>query len=114
MLYNGYEMQRNLLAGASALANMSAEWLNNPINPFYYSGLAPIFASGLEVFAHASAPRGKPEFGLAETVVDGKNVAVHEEIVLRKPFGQRRQGFAEASDRRADVRPLCDAAAGHR
>ncbi|MGE0775765.1 MAG: polyhydroxyalkanoate depolymerase [Sphingomonadaceae bacterium] len=88
MLYNGYEMQRNLLAGASALANMSAEWLNNPINPFYYSGLAPIFASGLEVFAHASAPRGKPEFGLAETVVDGKNVAVHEEIVLRKPFGQ--------------------------
>ena len=88
MLYNGYEMQRTLLAGASALANMSAEWLQNPINPFSYNSFAPVFASGLEVFAHASAPRGKPDFGLTETVVGGKRVAVHEEILLRKPFGQ--------------------------
>src|SRR6202000_2059858 len=36
----------------------------------------------------ASAPRGKPEFGLAHTVVAGDEVAVHEEIVLRRPFGQ--------------------------
>ena len=88
MLYDGYEMQRNLLAGASALANMSAEWLQNPINPFSYNSFAPVLASGLEVFAHASAPRGKPDFGLTETVVDGKKVAVREQIVLRKPFGQ--------------------------
>ena len=88
MLYDGYEMQRNLLAGASAFANMSAEWLQNPINPFSYNSFAPVFASGLEVFAHASAPRGKPDFGLDETVVDGKRVAVHEQVVLRKPFGQ--------------------------
>ena len=88
MLYDGYEMQRNLLAGASALANMSAEWLQNPINPFSYNSFAPVLASGLEVFAHASAPRGKPDFGLSETVVDGKKVAVREQIVLRKPFGQ--------------------------
>jgi poly(3-hydroxybutyrate) depolymerase len=88
MLYNGYEMQRSLLAGASALANMSAEWLQNPINPFSYNSFAPVFASGLEVFAHASAPRGKPDFGLTETVMAGKKVAVREEIVLRKPFGQ--------------------------
>lgn len=88
MLYNGYEMQRSLLAGASAIANIGAEWLQNPINPFSYGGLAPIVASGLEVFAHAAAPRGKPVFGFTETLVDGKPVAVHEEIVLRKPFGQ--------------------------
>ena len=45
-------------------------------------------ASALEVFAHASAPRGKPAFGLDTTVVDGKEVAVREEIVLQLPFGQ--------------------------
>jgi len=95
MLYNGYEMQRTLLAGASALANMSAEWLQNPINPFSYNGLSPIVASGLEVFAHASAPRGKPVFRLTETVVDGKTVAVREEIVLRKPFGQLKRFVRE-------------------
>jgi len=95
MLYDSYEMQRSLLAGASAFANIGAEWLNNPINPMSYSGLAPIMASGLEVFAHASAPRGKPPFGFTETVVDGKKVAVHEEIVLRKPFGQLKRFVRE-------------------
>ena len=88
MLYNAYELQRSMLAGASALANFSAGLLNNPANPFAYFGGGPILASALEVFAHAAAPRGKPEFGLDFTEIDGKPVAVHEEIVLRKPFGQ--------------------------
>lgn len=88
MLYDAYEIQRSLLAGASALANFSAGLLNNPANPFAYFGGGPVMASALEVFAHASAPRGKPEFGLDQTVVDGQAVDVHEEIVLRKPFGQ--------------------------
>ena len=88
MLYDAYEMQRSMLAGASTLANIGAGWLNNPANPFAYSQMGPIVASALDVFAHASAPRGKPEFGIESTKVDGKNVAVHEEVVLRKPFGQ--------------------------
>ncbi len=88
MLYDAYEMQRNWLAGASTLANIGAEILSNPRNPFAYFGGGEVLSSALEVFAHASAPRGKPEFGLAETMVNGESVAVHEEIVLRKPFGQ--------------------------
>src|SRR4051812_32386006 len=88
MLYDAYEIQRSLLAGASAWANFSAGLLNNPSNPFAYFGGGPVVASALEVFAHASAPRGKPDFGLDFTLVDGKQVEVHEEIVLRKPFGQ--------------------------
>lgn len=96
MLYNAYEIQRSLLAGASAMANFSAGLLNNPANPFAYFGGGPVLGSALEVFAHASAPRGKPEFGLDHTTVDGKLVDVHEEVVLRKPFGQikhfRREG----------------------
>ncbi|WP_394652222.1 polyhydroxyalkanoate depolymerase [uncultured Sphingomonas sp.] len=95
MLYNAYEMQRSMLAGASALANFSAGWLNNPVNPFSYFGGGPVLSSALEVFAHASAPRGKPAFGLAKTVVDGREVAVHEEIVLRKPFGQLKRFVRE-------------------
>jgi len=88
MLYNAYEMQKNWLAGASTLANIGVEMLGNPRNPFAYFGGGEVLRSGLEVFAHASAPRGKPEFGLTHTVVDGAEVAVHEEIVLRQPFGQ--------------------------
>ena len=50
--------------------------------------MGPLVAASLEVFAHASAPRGKPEFGIDQTKVGRKTVAVDEDIVLRKPFGQ--------------------------
>ena len=88
MLYDAYEMQRSLLAGASTLANLGADWLNNPANPLHYSQMGPIMASALDVFAHASAARGKPQFGLTQAVVEGEEVEVVEEVVLRKPFGQ--------------------------
>ena len=55
MLYDAYEMQRSLLAGASTLANIGAGWLQNPANPFAYSQAGPIVASALDVFAHAAA-----------------------------------------------------------
>jgi poly(3-hydroxybutyrate) depolymerase len=99
MLYDAYEVQRSLLAGASKLAGLGAGWLNNPANPFGYSAMGPLVAASLEVFAHAAAPHGKPEFGIEKVRVRGKTVPVHEEILLRKPFGQlkhfRREGHEE-------------------
>jgi poly(3-hydroxybutyrate) depolymerase len=88
MLYDAYEVQRSFLAGASKLAGLGAGWLSNPANPWGYSSMGPLVAASLEVFAHAAAPRGKPEFGITETKVGRKTVAVDEDIVLRKPFGQ--------------------------
>ena len=97
MLYDAYEFQRSLLAGASAFANMGAEWMQNPVNPMSYTKMGPVVASGLDVFAHASAPRGKPHFDFETTMVGDKIVPVTEEIVARKPFGQlrhfRREGI---------------------
>src|SRR3954451_308360 len=87
MLYDAYEMQRSLLAGASRLAGMGAGWLNNPSNPWGYSSIGPMVAASLEVFAHASAPRGKPEFGIHTTRVGRKEVEVEEQMLIRKPFG---------------------------
>ena len=88
MLYDAYEVQRSFLAGASKLAGLGAGWLNNPANPWGYSSMGPLVSASLEVFAHAAAPRGKPEFGIIETRIGRKTVAVDEDIVLRKPFGQ--------------------------
>jgi len=109
MLYDAWEMQRSLLAGVSTWANIGAGWLQNPANPFAYSGMGPIVSSALDVFAHASAPRGKPAFGLATTTVDGKSVAIREEIALHKPFGDlkrfRREGI-EGSPRLLIVAPM--------
>src|SRR5690348_8740954 len=88
MLYDAYEVQRSLLAGASKLAGMGAGWLNNPSNPPGYSAMSPMVAASLVVFAHAAAPRGKPEFGIESVKVGRKQVRVDEQILLRKPFGQ--------------------------
>ena len=95
MLYDAYEMQRSMMTGASAMAGAGAAWWQNPANPFSYMGGGQIVGSALEVFAHALAPRGKPDFGLATTTVDGRDVAVREEIVVRKPFGQLKRFVRE-------------------
>jgi poly(3-hydroxybutyrate) depolymerase len=113
MLYNAYEFQRSLLAGASALANVGAELLTNPANPLAYFGGGPVMASALDVFAHASAPRGKPEFGLDHTEINGKSVSVIERIEARKTFGQLKHFIREGE--RADDPKLLIAApmSGH-
>ena len=96
MLYEMHEWQRSMMAGAGAMASWGAEMLGNPANPFAYLGGGAVTASALEVFAHAAAPRGKPAFGLDRTTIDGREVAVSEEIVLSMPFGRlkrfRREG----------------------
>jgi poly(3-hydroxybutyrate) depolymerase len=95
MLYSAYEMQRSWLAGASAWATMGAEMLDNPANPFAYLGGGSVLGSALEVFAHASAPRGKPAFGLDHTLIAGKRVTVTEDIVMQMPFGQLKRFVRE-------------------
>ena len=88
MIYHSYELHRSMMAGASAFASLGANWLAHPSNPLAYIGMSPVIASALDVFAHASAPRGKPEFGIHSVKVDDADVAVHEEITFRLPFGQ--------------------------
>lgn len=87
MLYNAYELQRAMLSSAAAWASVGAELLSNPVLPFGYSGLGPVMASALDVFAHAASPRGKPSFDIETTAVGDKIYPVTESIVLHKPFG---------------------------
>jgi poly(3-hydroxybutyrate) depolymerase len=95
LLYDAYEVQRSFLAGASKLAGLGAGWLNNPTNPWGYNSMGPLVAASLEVFAHAAATRGKPEFGIEQVRIRGKDVPVVEEILLRKPFGQLKRFYRE-------------------
>ncbi|HEX5259519.1 MAG TPA: polyhydroxyalkanoate depolymerase [Sphingomicrobium sp.] len=99
MLYDAYEVQRSFLAGASKLAGLGAGWLNNPANPFGYSAMGPLVAASLEVFAHAAAPRGKPEFGIHEVKVGRRQVRVDEQVLLRKPFGQLKHFARDGIDK---------------
>ncbi len=110
MLYNAYEMQRTLLAGASNWAAISAKVLNNPALPMGYFGMGPIVASALEVFAHLYEERGKPEFGIDAVEIDGKRRTVSEKVVLEKPFGNlrhfRRAGLPANAPKLLIVAPM--------
>ena len=87
MLYTAYELQRSWLNAASTWASVGAELLNNPALPIGYTGLGPVLASALEVFAHASATYGKPAFDIETVEVDGRTWPVTEAIVMHRPFG---------------------------
>jgi len=110
VLYNAYELQRTMMGGAAAWASIGAEILSNPALPVGYFGLGPVMASALDVFAHAAAPRGKPQFDIETVTVDGNTHMVTEAIVLHKPFGNllrfSHNGLPEDAPRLLIVAPM--------
>ncbi|MXO65822.1 polyhydroxyalkanoate depolymerase [Altericroceibacterium endophyticum] len=110
MLYQAYEFNRSLLSSASNWASIGAELLNNPALPMGYFGMGPMVASALQVFAHIYEDRGKPVFGIDSVEVEGKEYAVHEDVVFEKPFGSlrhfRREGLPKDAPRLLIVAPM--------
>jgi poly(3-hydroxybutyrate) depolymerase len=91
MLYKAYEIQRSFLNAGSALAALAADWLGDPRYPLAGTPASQAMASALDVFAHASAPRGKPAFGIKSVQVDGRPHAVTETVELHRTFGDLRK-----------------------
>ena len=110
LLYHAYELQRAWLSSASTMASIGAGLLTNPANPWGYSGLGAMAASALDVFAHATAPYGKPAFGIERVEVADKLYPVEESTVLNKPFGDlkrfRHDGLAKDAPRLLIVAPM--------
>ena len=82
MLYHAYELQRSWMNSVSSLAAISASVMSNSANPFAKMGMMPIAANALDVLAHATAPYGKPAFGITEIDVDGALYPVIEATVI--------------------------------
>lgn len=110
LLYTAYEMQRSLFNAASTWASLGAEMLTNPALPFGYTGMGPVMASALEVFAHASANYGKPSFDIESVKVGGTDYPVTEAIVQHRPFGNllrfTHPGLPENAPRLLIVAPM--------
>jgi poly(3-hydroxybutyrate) depolymerase len=87
MLYKAFEIQRSLLNAGSAMASMASELLTDPRYPLADTAVNQALASALDVFAHASAPRGKPAFGIKTVKVDGAVHTVSENTEIHRPFG---------------------------
>jgi poly(3-hydroxybutyrate) depolymerase len=75
----------------------------NPFNPFAHTTMGRGTAAAAELVERTTRRYKKPEFGIRSAMVDGRNVAVSEEVVWEKPFCRllhfRRDIPAKAAER---------------
>jgi poly(3-hydroxybutyrate) depolymerase len=88
MLYHWYHVNRSLTQPMRWTADMLEEIFGSPHNPLSATWFGKSVAAGAEIVSRLTRNYGKPAFDLPTTVVDGHEVAVNEEIALRKPFCQ--------------------------
>lgn len=86
MLYQWHEFQHAVWAPFRPLAGVAQKVLSSPDLPFSHSHYARSLAAACELFERSTRRYQKPEFGLHETVIEGKTVPVREVAVLEKDF----------------------------
>jgi len=86
MIYTLHELQHAASAPLRFWAETSQQLFTNPFSPLAYLPHSSRVAASSELLARVVKRYAKPEFGLTYTVIDGASVAVHEEVVSRKPF----------------------------
>ncbi len=84
--YNAYELSYLMAAPARAASDVLRLWAKNPLNPISKTYFGRTIAASSEMFERMTRRYGKPRFLLDATLVDGRTVAVHEEIVFDRPF----------------------------
>lgn len=85
-LYQLYEMQRAALSPFRVAADATRLMFQSPVNPLAHTLWGKSVAAGCEMFERVTRRYGKPEWGIADTIIDDEPVAVAPEIVWRKPF----------------------------
>ncbi|MBU0723632.1 MAG: polyhydroxyalkanoate depolymerase [Alphaproteobacteria bacterium] len=87
MIYTIYEMQQAALAPMRILADATQSVFRNPWIPLSYTRFGKSMAAGAEVLDGVIKNRDKPEWRLDSTEIDGKKIAVTQEVALAQPFG---------------------------
>ena len=95
--YPMYEMTHLAMAPARAFSDATRFWLKSPFNPFAETEVGRNIAAYSEMFERMTRRYGKPHFTLDHVDVEGRRVAVTEEIVWEKPFCKLLR-FARAPD----------------
>jgi poly(3-hydroxybutyrate) depolymerase len=86
MLYQLHEVHRASLEPLRLWAKATAEFYGNPFSVFSYNPLSRIMVAGADLVLRLTHRYEKPPFGIASVDIDGKAIAVSEEVILSKPF----------------------------
>jgi poly(3-hydroxybutyrate) depolymerase len=108
MIYHAYEMTHAAISPMRAAARMGQDVIRNPMNPMAESYGSRAVSAALEMFISATRRYGKPAFAIDDTLVDGVETPVLEDVVWSAPFCNvvhfRRESAAAA--RRGDPKVL--------
>ena len=85
-MYNAYDLNRTLLAPFNRWGAAVRELWSNPVFLPSRTTFGRAIAAGGELLERATRDFPKPAFGLDTTVIEGRNVAVRERVVLETPF----------------------------
>ena len=86
MYYKLYEINHAAMQPYRALADATRLFYSNPLNPVSGTTVGRSIAAMAEVFERTTRRYAKPEFGISETIVDGRRVSVAEKEVWSRPF----------------------------
>jgi len=86
MIYHAYEAYERMMAPLQWLAQQAAHHLAQPWPGMAESGWPPSWPASLSVMAQARLTHARPEFGIDRVTIGNRELAVREEVALRRPF----------------------------
>lgn len=86
--YQVHELGYLVMAPARAASEMARFWARSALNPLAKTPVGRTIVASAEMFERLTRRYGKPRFDLETTKVDGRDVAVEEVVIWRKPFCQ--------------------------
>lgn len=87
MLYQVYEINHAAMMPWRMAADAGLAFWKNDGNPLSSTYVGRAASASLEMFERVTRRYGKPKFDIHATTVDGHELHVHQETVLKKPFG---------------------------
>ena len=86
MLYQMYEFNHAVIAPLRALATAGLEFWQSAGNPLAETYVGRSATASLKMFERVTRRYAKPGFDIPEVEIDGRKVAVREEVQLTRPF----------------------------
>ncbi|MBL4721004.1 MAG: polyhydroxyalkanoate depolymerase, partial [Alphaproteobacteria bacterium] len=106
MQYQAYEFAQAWMSPVRAATQGLKLTLNSPFNLMGNTLWGRQTAAACDLFEGLTRRYGKPEFGIAETLIGDELASVGEEIVLSKDFGALKHLTRETSKPRNDPKVL--------
>lgn len=86
MLYDAYQAQNDIFGPIRLMAGTASEWLGHSWPTIGDMPWMRGAAAAMELLSHAGLSHERPDFRIGAITIDGREVAVSEEVVASHPF----------------------------